>query len=70
MIVIKDDRVNVIYTRTNRRVKWQYAEYCGMYASIDEAIEHAKEHYGDQGFEYRIENRETDEVTTGFINWR
>jgi hypothetical protein len=70
MIVINDDRVNVIYTRTNRRVKWQYAEYCGRYASIDEAIERAKEYYGDQGFEYRIENRETDEVTTGFVNWR
>ena len=62
MIVISDDRVNVIYTRTNRRVKWQYSEYC--------AIKHAKEYYGDQGFEYRIENMETDEVTTGFVNWR
>ena len=70
MIVISDDRVNVIYTRTNRRVKWQYSEYCGRYASIDEAIKHAKEYYGDQGFEYRIENRKTDEVTSGFVNWR
>ena len=50
-----DNRIYVIYIRTNRRVKWKYADYCGRWAGVS--------------FEYRIENRATDEVITGFINW-
>ena len=56
-----------MYTRTNRRVKWKYADYCGRWASVDEAIKAAAERMaGGVSFEYRIENRATDEITTGF----
>lgn len=65
-----DNRIYVAYIRTNRRVKWKYADYCGRWASVDEAIKAAEERAGEgAAFEYRIENRATDEVITGFINW-
>ena len=31
MIVVKTDKIYCLYVRTNRRVKWQYAEYGGRY---------------------------------------
>lgn len=67
MIRIEDSRTKVIYCRTNRRVKWTYSEYGGRYETEEEAIRTAKEHYGETGFEYRIENMETDEIKTGFV---
>lgn len=69
MIVIEDSRSKVIYCRTNRRIKWKYAEYCGRWESIADCLKSAKEHYGDQGFEYMIEDLATDAVMTGFVNW-
>ena len=70
MIIVETDRIYVLYTRTNRRVRWCYAECGGRYRSIEEAIESAKKHYGDTPFEYSIENMATDEETTGFVNWK
>ncbi len=69
MIVVKTDRVVCIYVRTNRRVKWQYATYCGRYRTNAEALRAARAYMGNFPYEYLIENRETDERTTGFINW-
>lgn len=64
------NRIYVIYIRINRRVKWKYADYCGRWVGVDEAIKAAEEYAGaDAPFEYRVENRATDEVITGFINW-
>ena len=40
------DRIYVIYTRTNRRVQWKYAEYCGRWESVSRAIEKAAELMG------------------------
>lgn len=61
-----DNRIYVIYIRTNRRVKWKYADYCGRWASVDEAVKAAEEHAGASvSFEYRIENRATGETITG-----
>ena len=70
MIRIEATRIYVLYTRTNRRVKWQYAEYGGRYESIEDAIAAAKKHYGDTPFEYQIENMETDEITQALVNWK
>ena len=69
MIVIETSRIYAIYVRTNRRVKWQYSTYGGRYETPDEAIEKAKSKLGDTPFENRIENMNTDEITTGFVNW-
>ena len=69
MIQIETNRIYVIYCRTNRRVQWRFSNYCGRYSTKDEAISKAKEIYGKTPFEYNIENWDTDEVETGFINW-
>lgn len=70
MIEISTTKIYVIYTRTNRRVQWRYAEYGGRYASADEALAAAERHYGIVPFEYQIENMETGEILkTGFVNW-
>ena len=69
MIVIEDNRIYAMYVRTNRRIKWTFAEYGGRYETIEQAINSAKKHFGNTPFEYSIENMETDEITTGFINW-
>ena len=66
MIVIEDNRSKVVYARTNRRVQWRYSEYCGRWETVEEAIANAKEHFPSQRVEYRIEDRATDEVVTGF----
>ena len=63
-------RTYAIYVRTNRRVKWQYAEYRGRWSSVEEAIEEAKSLMNGEPFEYRVENIGTDEVFTGFVNWK
>ncbi|MFQ9716996.1 MAG: hypothetical protein ACLRVB_02455 [Blautia sp.] len=60
MIHIETDRIYAIYVRTNRRVRWRYAEYGGRYETVDEAVAKAKEHYPNDFFEYLIED-----ITTG-----
>lgn len=69
MIIIETTKTKYITVRTNRRVKWEYAEYCGRYETVEEALEAVKEHYGDQPLEWLIKDLDTDEVTTGFMNW-
>lgn len=65
----EDNRIYHLKVRTNRHVKWQYAEYGGRYESMEKAIASAKNHMGDKGFEYKIWNMVTDEEVIGFINW-
>ena len=69
MIIVETDEIYCIYVRTNRRVKWKYAQYGGRYKTIEAAIEAARQHMGAEPFEYRIENLDDDSVTTGFVNW-
>lgn len=69
MIIVETTATYVLRTRTNRRVRWQYAEYGGRYESAEAAVEAAKQHYGATPFEYLIENMATDEETTGLVNW-
>lgn len=68
MIVVTDNRCFVAYARVNRRVQWRYAEYCGRWETLEDAIRNAKEHFPGQRIEYRIENMVTDEVITGFTD--
>lgn len=69
MIVVETDRVYAIYTRTNRRVRWQYADYQGRQETPEKAVEVATERITEP-FEYWIEDITTGEmVTTGFVNW-
>lgn len=70
MIRIETDRTKCLYCRTNRRVKWQYADYGGRYKTTEEAIKKASERYGEQPYEYRIEDLDSDEVITGKVNWK
>ena len=65
MILIKTDRVYVAYARENRHVRWCYADYCGRWATMDEAIQKVKDMY-DNSVEYMIFNMETDETVRGF----
>lgn len=67
MIAITTDRTKAIYVRSNRRVRWQYADYCGRWESADRALNEAKGQYAGQHFEYRIEDICTGEVVTGFV---
>lgn len=69
MIVVETDRLTCIWIRTNRRVKWQYATWGGRYRNNEEALRVAKENMGNTPFEFLIRNLETDEETTGFVNW-
>ena len=69
MIIVETNRIYALYVRTNRRVKWQYAEYGGRYETIEQAIDADKKHFRETPFEYSIENIDTDEITTGFVNW-
>lgn len=69
MIVVETDDIYCIYVRTNRRVKWKYAQYGGRYKSREEAIEAAKQHMGTIPFEYLIESLEDGSEVTGFVNW-
>ena len=66
MIIMETDKTKAIYVRTNRRVKWQYAEYGGRFTTANEAIERAKERFEDHPFEYLIEDMITGENVTGF----
>lgn len=68
MIVITDNRSKCTYARTNRRVRWKYAEWCGRWETVDEAIARVKEIFPGQKVEYKIEDRATDDVITGFID--
>lgn len=61
------ERIYCIYCRTNRRTKWRYAEYGGRYATVEEAIEKAKEHYTEKA-EYIVEDMDGNLMATGFVN--
>lgn len=69
MIIVETDRIYCVYVRTNRRIKWQYAEYGGRYETIDKAFEKMKEHMGAISYEYRITKLDGEVVATGFMNW-
>ena len=60
------DRTKAIYVRTNRRVQWQYSEYCGRWRTDEEAISVAAERHKEERFEYRIEDLLTGSVVTGY----
>lgn len=61
MIVIETNRVFAVYVRTNRRVRWQFAEYCGRWESLERAISEAKARTHGT-FEYRIEDMSTGKI--------
>lgn len=66
-MVISDNRCLATYARVNRRVQWKYSEWCGRWATVEEAVARVKEIFPGQRVEYRIENRVTDEVITGYV---
>ena len=66
MMIIEDNRCLATYARTNRRIQWKYAEWCGRWATKEDAIASVKEHFPNQRIEYRIEDRATGEITTGY----
>lgn len=61
------ERIYNIYCRTNRNIKWRYAEYGGRYETVEKAIEKAKEHY-EEKTEYIVEDMKGNLIATGFIN--
>lgn len=61
MCMEQTDRIYSAYTRTNRRVRWQYAQYNGRWASVEEAIKVAMER-NEKPFEYQIINIAADKV--------
>ena len=66
MIKIETNRIYAIYTRQNRRIRWQYANYMGRWETPEKALEIATERIeGD--FEYRIEEIGGGIVMAGFI---
>ena len=67
MVVITDNRYLVAYARTNRRLRWEYSDYCGRWATIYEAIFAVRERHPEGRVEYRFENRMTNEVITGYL---
>lgn len=69
MIIIETNRIHAIYVRENRRTRWEYAEYCGRWETVERAVEEATKRYGDRPFEYLIVTLGGDEEVTGFVNW-
>ena len=67
MIVIQDNRLYSIHYRTSRRTRWQYAEYAGRYASLEDAVEELRRRLDSQPAEYLIHNMATDEEVVGTI---
>lgn len=66
MIIVETDRIYCIYTRTNRHIRWKYAQYGGRYESPEKCIEEAKKHCAS-GTEYLIETMDGERVAVGFI---
>ena len=64
--MMKGFRFLNVHARTASTLEWKYASWCGIWATMEEAIESARECYPDRPFEYRIENMATGEITTGF----
>ena len=56
MITIEDGKRYCLYSRTNKRVKWRYAEYGGRYASYEDAIASAGRHANGEPVQIRIED--------------
>lgn len=67
MITIEADKIYCLYCRTNRNVKWRYADYGGRHETVKKAIEKAKEHYTEKS-EYIVEDIEGNLIVTGFVN--
>ena len=67
MIVVCDDRKLCTYARVNRRVQWRYAEWCGRWATLEDALASVRRKFPQGRVEYRVEDRVTDEVKTGFM---
>ena len=68
MIIIETDKIYCLYVRTNRRVKWRYAEYGGRYETVEKAIDAVKERFKNERVEYLIESLDDDSSVQGFIN--
>lgn len=67
MIQIETDRIMIARARVNRRVRWPYAEYCGRWKTVEEAVEHVREYAAGRRAEYQIENMMSGEIVTGFV---
>ena len=67
MIVFYDSRCWATYARTNRRVRWNYAQWCGRWDTVEEAISVVRERFPGERVEYRIHNLTTDETLTGYV---
>lgn len=65
--MITTNRIYKAYARINRKIRWQYSDYCGRWESIEKAVSEVTERYSNQDVEYRIENMVTDEVVTGIV---
>lgn len=70
MIYIETNRHYVGQVRTNRRVKWQYSDYCGVWETPQRALEKIKEFYPNEKAEYRIRDMFDDDaiIEQGWIN--
>lgn len=56
MIVINDDKRYCLYYRTNKRVRWRYAEYGGRYLTVEDAIASARNHANGKRAQILIED--------------
>lgn len=65
MIIVQDERRYALYCRTNRHVKWQFAQYAGRFCTIEEGIENIKQHLPGQSFQYLAQDTETGKETIG-----
>ena len=66
MIILETDRIYCIYVRTNRHIRWKYAQYGGRYETPEKCIEEAKKHC-TTGTEYLIETLDGEKIATGFL---
>lgn len=66
MIIIETNRIYSIYTRTNKRIQWRYADYQGRWETPEKAIEIATQRVNGD-FEYIIEDMEGNLIKTGYI---
>ena len=62
-----ENRVWALYCRVNRRIRWEYATYCGRWETVERALAEVKDRYDDP-VEYRIENKTTNDVLIGYAN--
>ena len=67
MIIIETDRIYSVYVRKSRYVAWKYAEYCGRYETVEQAINAVKERFEEEPVEYLIQTLNCEIVAQGFI---